>query len=246
VAKKNAKNTERRAMVEQMRAEQARKERMRSLGILGTCVVIVVGLLGVAVFKYIQDQNANKALEDKAIKDLGVSATVAACDPIKTTKTDKNQTHIPAPTPITYNDAPPAFGAHRPAPAAFGRPFYTSDRPEIAELVHNEEHGFTIAWYDDTAAKDKAEMKVLEQIATKYQDANQKFIAAPWHTSDGAAFPDGKHIALTRWSADADKPTDESKQRGNWQYCGQVSGTVISDFFNKWSEDEAPENIPVG
>jgi len=51
VAKKNAKNTERRAMVEQMRAEQARKERMRSLAILGTCIVIVVGLLGVAVFK---------------------------------------------------------------------------------------------------------------------------------------------------------------------------------------------------
>jgi len=245
VAKKNAKNTERRAMVEQMRAEQARKERMRSLAILGTCVVIVAGLLGVAVVKYIQDKNAEDKLNSQSIKDLGVSAATAACDPIKTTKTTKNQTHIPLPTPITYEDAPPAFGPHRPAPAAFGRPFYTSDRPEVAELVHNEEHGFTIAWYDDTAADDAAEMKALEAIATKYQDANQKFVAAPWHPADGAAFPDGKHIALTRWSADADKPTDQDKQRGNWQYCGQVSGAVINDFFNKWSEAEAPENIPV-
>ena len=246
MAKKNAKNTERRAMVEQMRAEQARKERMRSLAILGTCVLVVIGLLGVAVVKYLQDKNEQDKRDNLSIDKIGVSAQVAACNPVTTTKTDKNQTHVPAPTPITYKDAPPAFGAHRPAPAAFGRPFYTTDRPEIAELVHNEEHGFTIAWYDDTAAKDKDEMENLKTIAEKYQDANQKFIAAPWHSTDGAAFPDGKHIALTRWSADADKPTDEDKQRGNWQYCGQVSGAVISDFFKKWSEDEAPENVPVG
>ena len=57
----------------------------------------------------------------------------------------------------------------------------------------------------------------------------------------GAAFPGGKHIALTRWSADAAKPTDQSKQNGNWQYCGSVSGSVISDFFDKWTNEESPE-----
>ncbi len=62
-----------------------------------------------------------------------------------------------------------------------------------------------------------------------------RFIAAPWTATDGAAFPDGKHIALTRWTADADKPNDQSKQRGNWQYCGAVSGSVVSDFFDKWT-----------
>ena len=108
-------------------------------------------------------------------------------------------------------------------------------------LVHNEEHGYTIAWYDDTAAKDKTEMDALEAIATKFKNANERFIAVPWHTSDGAAFPDGKHIALTRWSADAGNPSDEAKQRGNWQYCGQVSGAVIDDFFKKWPNAESPE-----
>ncbi|MFL6022350.1 MAG: DUF3105 domain-containing protein [Marmoricola sp.] len=241
MAKKNAKNLERRAMVEQMRAEQARKERLRSLGILGTCVLVVIGLLGVAVFKYAQDNHKKSELNNTALRKLGVSSTVAACDPIKTTKTDKNQNHIPAPTPITYKDAPPAFGAHRPAPEPFGRPFYSDDRPEVAVLVHNEEHGYTIAWYDDTAAKDKTEMDALEAIATKFKNANERFIAAPWHSSDGAAFPDGKHIALTRWTAKAGDTSNEAEQRGNWQYCGQVSGAVIDDFFKKWPNAQSPE-----
>jgi hypothetical protein len=242
VAKKNPKNVERRAMVEKMRQEQARKERIRSMSILGISVLVVVGLLGVAVWKYVGDQRDKTALASKKITSIGVSASAAACNPIETKPTDKNQNHIPEGTAITYQDAPPAFGEHRPQPAAFGRPFYTAaDRPEVAALVHNEEHGYTIAWYDGTAAKDRTEMNALEAIAKKYQDDNVRFIAAPWTSQDGAAFPDGKHIALTRWSADAKNPSDQSKQRGNWQYCGSVSGSVVADFVTKWPNAESPE-----
>jgi cytoskeletal protein RodZ len=242
VAKKNPKNVERRAMVEKMRQEQARKERMRSLAILGASVVVVLGLLGTAVFAYVKDNHKKSVLSNTAIAKIGATASAAACDPVKTTPTDKNQNHIPEGKAITYTDAPPAFGEHRPQAAAFGRSFYTaSDRPEVAQLVHNEEHGYTIAWYDETAAKDKTEMDDLEAIAKKYQDSNERFIAAPWLSSDGDAFPDGKHIALTRWSADAGKPSDQAKQRGNWQYCGAVSGSVISDFFDTWPNNESPE-----
>ena len=242
MAKKNPKNVERRAMVEKMRQEQARKERIRSMSILGISVLVVVGLLGVAVWRYVGDQRDKTALASKKITSIGVSASAAACNPIETKPTDKNQNHIPEGTAITYKDAPPAFGEHRPTPAAFGRPFYTAaDRPEVAALVHNEEHGYTIAWYDDTAAKDKTEMNALEAIAKKYQDDNVRFIAAPWTSQDGAAFPDGKHIALTRWSADSKNPSDQSKQRGNWQYCGSVSGSVVADFVSKWPNQESPE-----
>ena len=242
MAKKNPKNIERRAMVEQMRREQARKERMRSLLIFGVCVVIVAGLLGVAVWKYVDDSRADSKLANTAITKLGVSEAAASCDDVVTKPTDKNQNHVPEGTPITYTDAPPAFGPHRPQPAAFGRPFYTAqDRPEVAQLVHNEEHGYTIIWYDDTAAKDKDEVKNIEAIATKYQDDKQRVIAAPWTSEDGKAFPDGKHIALTRWSADAKAPSDEAKQAGNWQYCGQASGRAISDFVKKWPHAESPE-----
>jgi hypothetical protein len=242
VAKKNPKNIERRAMVEQMRKEQARKERNRSLLILGVCVVAVIGLLTAALVPYLKDKNKNAELAGKAIAKIGASKSAAACDAIETKPTDHNQNHIPEGTAITYKDAPPAFGEHRPTPAAFGRPFYTSsDRPEVAQLVHNEEHGYTIIWYDDTAAKDKTEMDNVEAIAKKYQVKNVRVIAAPWTSSDGDAFPDGKHIALTRWSADADNPSDESKQRGNWQYCGSASGSVISTFVAKWPNAQSPE-----
>src|SRR3954453_15059195 len=177
-------------MVEQMRREQARKERMRSLAILGVCIAVVVALLGVAVWKYVDSSRADSKLANTAVTKLGVSESAAACNPIETKPTDKNQNHIPDGTPITYTDAPPAFGPHRPTPAAFGRPFYTADdRPEVAQLVHNEEHGYTIAWYDETAAKDKTEMKDLEAIAKNCQHDQVPFIAVPWTTDDGKAFP---------------------------------------------------------
>jgi cytoskeletal protein RodZ len=242
VAKKNPKDVERRAMVERMRQEQARKERVRSLSILGLSVVVVLAILGVAVWQYVADQRKETKLASTDISKIGVSTSAAACDPIETKPTDKNQNHIPEGTAITYKDAPPAFGPHRPTTVPFGRAFYTADdRPEVALLVHNEEHGYVIAWYDATAAKNKDEMDNLQAIADKYQADKGRFIAAPWTSSDGAAFPDGKHIALTRWSADASDQADESKQRGNWQYCGSVSGSVISDFFDKWTNKESPE-----
>jgi hypothetical protein len=240
VAKKNSKNTERREMVEKMRAEQARKERTRSLAILGVCVLVVLALVGSAGVVAYNDHRRNEKLASKKITQLGKAASAAGCDPIKTTVTDHNQSHIPTGT-ITYKDAPPSFGPHRPQPAVFGRAFYSDDRPEVATLVHNLEHGYVIAWYDDTAAKDKNEMDELKAIGDKYVAAQGRFIAAPWHPSDGAAFPAGKHIALTRWSADASNPSDESEQRGNWQYCTSVSGSVISSFFDKWPNAESPE-----
>lgn len=246
VAKKNPKNLERRELVEKMRQDQARKERTRSLAILGVCVLIVAGLIGTAGWKAWEDHQDQQALEGTDINKLGVAQSAASCDAIKTTDTDKSQSHIDD-QPIPYTDAPPSFGPHRSSPAPFGRPFYTDDRPEVATLVHNLEHGYTIAWYDETAAKDTDEMAALETIADKYSRGDQnRFIAAPWTGADGSAFPDGKHVALTRWSADAAAPADGAKQKGNWLYCGSVSGAAISSFVDKFPYEQSPENIPVG
>ncbi|MET3963001.1 hypothetical protein ABIE44_002935 [Marmoricola sp. OAE513] len=248
MAKKNQKTNERRAMVEQMRSEQARKERTRSLLILGACIIVVGALIGSAAFVAIKDSRDKDALAKKKLASIGKTESAAGCDPIKTTKTDGQQNHIPDGTPITYNDAPPSFGNHRPSPTAFGRPFYSADRPEVAALVHNLEHGYVIAWYDETAAKDDKQMDQLKAIAEKFQNAQGRFIAVPWYTkehdglpADGKAFPDGKHIALTRWSADAENPGDTSKQAGNWQYCTSVSGGVMDAFFNKYTNEQSPE-----
>jgi hypothetical protein len=247
VAKKNPKNLERRELVEKMRQDQARKERTRSLAILGVCVLIVVGLIGTAGWKAWQDHQDQQAINQADIDDLGVKQAAASCDPVKTTETDKKQSHIDG-QPIAYGDAPPSFGPHRSSPAPFGRPYYTGDdRPEVPTLVHNLEHGYTIAWYDDTAAQDADEMSLLESIAEKYADSEQnRFIVAPWTSADGGEFPEGKHIALTRWTADPADAGNEEKQKGNWLYCGEVSGEAISSFVDQFPYEQSPENIPVG
>lgn len=240
MAKKNPKNVERRAMVEKMRQEQARKERVRSMAILGVSVVVVVGLLVAALIPYLKDRNESKELAAKSVAKIGVSESSAGCDPIVTKPTDEKRNHIPEGTAITYPDSPPSFGDHRQVSAPFERKFYTADdRPEVAQLVHNMEHGYTILWYDDTVAEDNFQLKEIEAIAAKYKDA--KFIAAPWTKADGDGFPDGKHVALTRWSADAKDPNDNAKQRGNWEYCSATSGQVVADFVKKWPNEESPE-----
>ena len=240
MAGKKERESERRAIADRLRREQERKEKRRNLLFLVGIVVVVVGLLAAAVIPYVKNQRRENALAGTALDKLGVSAKAASCDDILTKKTDHNQQHIPAPTPITYPDAPPSFGPHRPSPAAFERKFYTAqDRPEVATLVHNMEHGYTILWYDDTIAKDAKQKDAIEAISKKM--SQERFIAAPWTSDDGKAFPDGKHIALTRWTADAKNPSDESLQRGNWQYCGGVSGQIVGNFVDKWPNAESPE-----
>lgn len=240
MAKKNDK-TERRAMVEQMRKDQARKERTRSLAILGVCVLIVAALIGSAAYVAIKDSNEKEKRRNTAISKLGEDAKAAGCSAIETRPSDKKQSHIPDGQAIAYDDSPPSFGDHRPVAAPFGRPFYSDDRPEIATLVHNLEHGYVIGWYDATLAEDSEQLKDLEAIATKFQDDQERFIAVPWRSEDGSAFPDGKHFALTRWTADADNPGDQAKHNGNWQYCASVSGDVVKDFLEKFPNAQSPE-----
>jgi hypothetical protein len=244
VAKKNAKNTERRAMVEQMRAEQARKERMRSLAILGTCIVIVVALLGVAVFKYVKDTNHDRAIAKTPISHLGVSEAAAACDPVVTRKptgnarSGSNGSHVNVGTKLTYPFNPPAFGQHWPnfLQASEYRNFYSAaDRPELERLVHSLEHGHTRIWYDDTITTGSKAYKDLQAIADKFNGTTDYINIVPWLSSDGGAFPGGKHVALTHWTGPQDK------QMGVWEYCGQPSGKVIQDFIKKYPNSDSPE-----
>ena len=49
----------------------------------------------------------------------------------------------------------PPSGRTTPHRSQSTRKFYTSDdRPAVATLVHNLEHGFTLLWYDETIADD--------------------------------------------------------------------------------------------
>ena len=235
VAKKSERDS-RRAVAEQMRQEQARKERRRSLLILGTCVLVVLGLLGTAIFVYVKDLREEKAAAGPPLAKLGVSTAKAACDPVKKAKATGNNSHIDPGTKIPYPDAPPSFGPHwgNYLQGSEIRSFYTvDDRPEVERLVHSLEHGHTILWYDDTVKPGTAAYKNVKAMSGKFGEGD-KFIAAPWTKADGASFPSGKHVALTHWTGPED-------QQGITQYCGAPSGPVLAQFMKKYPARSSPE-----
>ena len=81
---KKSERDNRRAIAEQMRKEQARKERRRSLLILGACVVVVLGLLGTAVFVYVAGPaGGEEGKRHSARRARGERRRAAACDPVK-------------------------------------------------------------------------------------------------------------------------------------------------------------------
>ncbi|RNL78628.1 DUF3105 domain-containing protein [Nocardioides marmorisolisilvae] len=242
MAKNKPGNAERRAMVEKMRAEQARKERLRSLAILGVCLLVVVGILGLAVGKYLSDggDGSDKISLDK----IGVPAPQAQCDPITTkAPTGKQRSgvdgnHVKIGTTITYPTSPPAFGQHWPnyLQASEYRNFYSpSDRPQLERMVHSLEHGHTLIWYDGTITPGSTEYQQLQKVADKYDGTTTYINVVPWLSTDGPAFPDGKHVVLTHWAGSGDH------QQGIWEYCGKTSGQVIESFVKKYPNTDSPE-----
>ncbi|MEP6814271.1 MAG: DUF3105 domain-containing protein, partial [Marmoricola sp.] len=175
-------------------------------------------------------------VKNLALSKIGVAQSAAGCSPILKKSAQGSGQHLNPPTVIRYPDAPPAFGKHwgNFLTGSEIRSFYTrSDRPPVERLVHSLEHGHTILWYDDAVKKGTKAYDQVEQISTKFS-ANAYFIAAPWNSSDGGAFPAGKHIALTHW-------TGPKNQQGVWEYCGKPSGVVVEGFTAKYPSDNAPE-----
>ena len=239
MAKKSAREVERRARVEQMRREQARKERTRSLAILGACVVLVVGLLAAALVPYVKHQREQSRIAHAKLSDLGVSVSAAKCQGITTQKNtlalQKDRTyHVPIGTKVNYRDAPPSYGYHwgNFLSGAELRTFYSrGDRPEVERLVHSLEHGHTILWYDDTIKTGSKEYVQIQQMGDKL-GLNSYFMAAPWTAKDGASFPDGMHVALTHWTG---------KNEGVRQFCAAPSGKVVGDFVKKYPKADSTE-----
>jgi hypothetical protein len=145
---------------------------------------------------------------------------------------------------VQYSQTPPDSGKHYPSPAPFTKHFYTmADRPAVGTLVHNLEHGYTIVWYRDSAPK--SDITALQQISKTFSSDNYdpagKFIAAPWAAADGAGFPAGKNVVLTRWTASPTDPGNATLQKGVRQACVAVSGPAIKDFMAKYPVASSPE-----
>lgn len=253
---KSNSNRQRREMVEQMRRQAKAAERRRTTAVVSVCVavaLIIVGIAGYSVFRNKQHQDQIKSL---ALRSLGASAASAGCGPI--TQKDATGAGQHTTAKVLYQTTPPSFGPHNPTPDGSGLHFFTAaDRPPVEVLVHNLEHGWTIAWYDDTVAKDKVQMQALKDTAAKFDqhtnDPHYNMIIAPWtkNDGDGMPIPDGKHIAFTHWSVH--QPVYDpnfyrtaeasAKSYGESQYCSTFSGGALSDFMKKFPYDDSPEGF---
>jgi hypothetical protein len=241
--------SDRRAVVDAIRKQQRGRERTRGFAIVGVCILVAVIIVGLAAYQPVKGWWDDRKFQSVTLADIGKPASV--CQPITTQKADGNQQHEPTGTQITYTTAPPAFGPHwneaGVAPVAMSRKFYSrDDRPELEQLVHNLEHGYTILWYDDTVTD--AQLNEIKAIGKKFPgDTNfrYKFIAVPWLPSDakeiGKNFPKGQHIAFTHWSQGGTGITDVSKQVGVFQYCSDVSGAALKSFMEKYPYTDTPE-----
>ncbi len=234
---------DRKARVEALKREQKAAERKKTLGFIAVAVVVGGVLIAIPTVSIINKNNEKKA----AFSELGAPAGLAGCDVVQTDAVSKNDGdhEQDASVTISYAAAPPSHGRHFISPAQINsRGFYTaSDSPRVEELVHNLEHGYTIAWYLPSVTG--AELDNLKLIAEKLRGENEtaKFIAAPWDPARGA-FPAGKTVALSHWGA----PTTEgdySTSTGARQYGRALSGEAVKKFVDDHPSSDSPEpNTP--
>jgi len=235
--------TERQRLIDETLKKQRSAERRRGNMIVGVSVVIALGLIGFAAYPRVESSVLQAQYKDKPLREIGAAASV--CKPIEEKPATGVSNHVDEGVKVDYETSPPAYGPHWNAvgaPAPFEQKFYDEDdRPELEQLVHNLEHGYTILWYDDTMSRDQVAQ--IRSIANKFDsstqkdpDFRQKFIAAPWTDKDGDPFPEG-HVAFTHWKAG--KGSDDSI--GVFQYCTDVSGDALFDFMLAYPYTDAPE-----
>ena len=242
MAKSKPVKSDRQAKIDAIRGQQQSAERRRGLIIVGVCALVALAIVAIPVVSILQDRQELAAYDDLQLDAIGAPASV--CQEVETKVATGNQDHVEPGTEIPYEEAPPAFGTHYDVWASMERKFYTAeDRPDVGELVHNLEHGYTVLWYDETVAEDEQAVETLRGIAAKFTDDDNmrnKFKIAPWTQEDGKAFPDGQHIAMTHWSVGGDgDPSGE--QTGVWQYCSEPSGAALQQFMEDYPYTDSPE-----
>ena len=240
---KASKDRDRRAVVEQLRRDQARAEKRRTALIIGAAVLVGLVIVGLAAYPLVMDARTQSELGGRDLATLGVPAEQAGCSEVQATKATGSADHRPEGSPLDYDASPPATGPHYPTWAPMTRKFYTpDDRPEVGYLVHNLEHGYNLLWYDESVAEDEEELALVEAVARKFPgtDFENKFIAVPWTAEDGEPFPDGARYALTHWSLGGTHGNPEG-QLGISQYCDELSGEVVEQFVQDYPYTDSPE-----
>ena len=191
------------------------------------------------MYLVIQDSRASNA----ALADLGVAQSDAGCDPVTTNPASGNQNHVADGTPVTYDPAPPDSGPRYASPAPFSKRFYTvDDRPAVATLVHNLEHGYTVASYRPDAPQ--GDVDALQAVAKTFTasdyDPTQKFIAAPGQAPT-APSPPARISSSPTGPPTPPNPLTPPSNKASSKPAPPSSGAAIGSFLQTYPSTSSPE-----
>lgn len=218
---------DRRARVEAMRREQRRKERRSSFLVYGLGSFLAVAVLLAAIVpSVLQARSRSQQRSVGYVKTASTAAKSADCTGVRN-DVQISRDHVT--TTVDYaklladkgEQIPPSSGPHNANPLPDSIHFYKrADKPVLERAVHNLEHGFIVAWYDNDLPQ--PEVDKLQQISAQ---AGERFIAVPW---DRGIFPDNRHFVLSAWD--------------RTQRCGTVDQDVVADFVKTYADPRAGQD----
>jgi hypothetical protein len=216
MSKKLEEKQRRRLAAERRKAEERKAHRRRNLLTIGIALAVFAGVVLLIVNE--------RSKEGVDTSPIGVSASRAGCEPIKSI-TGATREHVPEGTQIDYKETPPMGGNHWPTPV--DATFYTSEL-EDEPLVHNEEHGQIVIWYQPDLPSD-----VKDEIDTYVTRENDATLQSGARVGPLVAVPYSKiqgnfQFVMTTWE--------------HSQSCALFSSEAVDDFRVKY-QGRGPELV---
>jgi hypothetical protein len=216
VSKKLQQKQQRRLAEEAKRARQKKEHRTANLITIGIAAAVVIAVIVIIVL-----QGGDTA----PTENVGVSAAEANCSELETLDSEGNK-HVDAGTPVDYQANPPTTGDHWP-PDQVSNPGFFPDPVEPERLMHNQEHGQLVIWYNPNAPQE-----VIDDIeALIEQDNPPTNIAAPWDDIE-----EPYNYVLSAWSGD--------ENQGVQMRCELASQQVWDDFREDY-QGRGPEQVGI-
>ena len=213
MSKKLHEKQQRRLAEEAKKARQKKEHRRANLITIGIAAAVAIAVVALIVFQP----------EDPA-DNVGVAASEANCTERESFESEGNQ-HVDLGTPVQYEANPPTTGNHWP-PEAIADPGFSQAPIEPERLVHNQEHGQIVLWYNPDASEE-----ILGQIEDLVDQESRAIIGAPWDDIE-----EPYNFVLSAWDGESDEGVQMS--------CELPSQQV----WNDWREDfqgRGPENVGV-
>jgi hypothetical protein len=185
------------------KAKEARALRNRL--IFGGLLIVLAGVVVFAAAR--PEGGGGGSVDDQLQIGAGSCTTDRNSDPDAKTAAEN---HVPNPT---YEVDPPAGGPHLDRAANPG--FYTeSNLPKDGELVHAQEHGFVVLWYQPDRSNEKR--RQLEQLS---DNLGRELIVVPRASLPG-------EVAVTAWH--------------HRMLCGELVPEKVA-LFTRSYVDQGPE-----